>query len=241
MTGPTPGDRRLRELERRAATGEVEASAELLIARHRLNRLPEERLRLAAHLEDPAAAIAAREILGVAPRKKGLAAWVRRIGTPDLGTWGQELPWISLVQPVCLRTALAAVDLALPAWSSRDWKEGSDSSDTEVALLLQVLVDVRAWLAKPSPSAAERVVENTMRTSWSGITAEVASELVSIVCPPNLSSRRNRERETARSAAIVAEAAARTLEWAGGEKRANETSLRDAIRALTIPWLLAST
>ncbi len=234
------GDRGLRDLERRAASGEVEAQVELLIARHRLDRLPEARLRLGAHLEDPAALVAAREILGVAPKRMNLGTWIRRIGTPDLSTWERELPWRELVQPVCVRVALASSEAALPVWTSAEWRENVDPNDTELKLITSVHRDVKLWLAEPTAAAAQRVLGHAMRTSWSGITAEAAVELVSIVCPPSLSTRRNPERELARSAATVAESAARTLEWSEAPKREVEASLRDACRAAAIPYLLWS-
>jgi len=164
---PQAGDRGLRDLERRAAGGEVEAQAELLIARHRLDRLPEERLRLGAHLEDPAAVIAAREILGVAPRRKNLGTWIRRIGTPDLSTWERELPWKELVQPVCLRIALAASEAALPVWTSAEWRENVDSDDTELDMIIGVQRDAKRWLAEPSLAALRRVEGHAMRRTWS--------------------------------------------------------------------------
>lgn len=231
------GDRSLRDLQRRAATGEVEARAELLIALHRLDRLPEERLRLGAHLLDEAAVIAAREILGVAPRKMNLGTWVRRIGTPDTSTWEHELPWQDLVQPACVRVALAASEAALPVWTSAEWRENVDPNDTELKLIVNVHRDVKAWLAAPSPKAAERVLAHAMGGSWSGVTAEAAVELVSIVCPPSLSMRRNPQRELARSAATVVESAARTLQWSELPKREVESSLRDACRDAVLPWL----
>jgi hypothetical protein len=235
-----PGDRGLRGLERRAASGEVEAQAELLIARHRLDQLPEERLRLGAHLQDPAAVIAAREILGVTPRKMNLGAWVRRIGTPDLTTWERELPWKVLVQPTCVRVALAATEAALPVWTSPEWRENVDPNDTELKLIREVHRDTKIWLAAPSSASAERVLRHAMGTSWSGVTAEAAVELVSIVCPPSLSMRRNRERELARSAANVVESAARTLQWSERSKQEVEASLRDTCREAALPWLLWS-
>jgi len=240
MRRPQTGDRGLRDLERRAASGEVEAQAELLIARHRLDRLPEERLRLGAHLEDPAAVIAAREILGVAPRRQNLGSWIRRIGTPDLSTWPKELPWKALVQPVCVRAALAASEAALPVWTSAEWRQNVDPNDTELELIEKVHRDVKRWLAEPTAAAAERVLAHVMGTSWSGITADAATELVSVVCPPSLSMRRVPERELARSAATVVESAARTLEWSEVPKRAAEASLRDACRGAVIPFLLWS-
>lgn len=238
MNSHQAGDRGLRDLERRAAAGEVEAQAELLIARHRLGRLPEERLRLAAHLEDPAAVIAAGEILGVAPRRKNLGTWIRRIGTPDLSTWERELPWKALVQPTCVRIAFAALELALPVWNSAEWKKNVDPGDTKVDLVVQTHRNVKAWLEAPSDSLAARTMGPFMMRPWSGVTAEAAAELASCVSVPSYSLMRSPERELGRSAAKVVELAAQTLEWSEVPKAEAEARIRTACRDAALPFLL---
>ena len=75
-------DRQLRELERRAG-GSDEDQARLLLARVRVGRLDERRLRLAAYVGDAAARLALR---WSAPDLSPLRTWL-----VDLRPWGPEV------------------------------------------------------------------------------------------------------------------------------------------------------
>lgn len=68
-------DRRLRELERASAEGDLDAGARLLLERVRIGDLAPGRLRLAAYLGLPAATLAAPEV--TAP--EDLIAWVEGV------------------------------------------------------------------------------------------------------------------------------------------------------------------
>lgn len=235
-------DRDLRSLERRARTGDADAAAELLVGRFRGGRLSEERLRLAAHLGDPAAGSAARALLDVAPRRQNLAAWIRTIGHPHLQTWPRELAgWRDLVQPVCARAALAAAELAYPVWTAPAWREDHDDDDGDSSWLQRLLPPFRAWLADPTEAARGAIPG---RGSWSGTVDCVAGELLSIALRPVAPGAildHSRERDIARSAADVALAAQNALH-AGVDRagrKAVEARLRTAIQAATIPWVLS--
>lgn len=82
-------DERRRRLEREAAAGDLAAASALLAERLRAGDLPEDRLRLAAHLGDPAAAQAlGREPL--APPTITVSRWVRGLSERREGAWA---PW----------------------------------------------------------------------------------------------------------------------------------------------------
>lgn len=232
------GDRALRALERDASGGDPAARARLVLARARHGELPEERLRLAAHLGDPGAVIAARDLLGVVPREQGLGTWIRAVGRPRLEDWPRELPWTPLVQPVCVRAAVVAVELALPVWSSVAWNEGPPDEE-DLRLLRSVLGDAQAWVAAPSAALERRAAGRCMGRSLSGLAGDVALELASVVCRPvrpGATSPTSQQREVSSSAAHVVEAAAKALAWQGGKQA--EAQLRAAITARTVPWLL---
>lgn len=77
-------DARLRQLQREASTGDLQARAKLLLGRVRAGELSEERLRLAAYLGDPAS----REALGEgAP--EALQNWRSR--ELNKRTWAQDI------------------------------------------------------------------------------------------------------------------------------------------------------
>jgi hypothetical protein len=233
-------DRTERKLERRASGGDVEAAAERIRLRHRRGDLPEERLRLAAHLGDAAAVIAARDVLNVAPRKQGVGAWIRAIGKPNLKTWPEGVPWVPLVQPVCVRIAIAAAELGLSVWATPAWSEEVDAQDADTQLLASALAQAKTWLGDPRREVADTLWNDLASARLSGVPVEVAIELASVVCQPVSLSARSphaRERDVARSAAQVAEAAARALAWKRAKREADET-LRAGIREAVIPWLL---
>lgn len=92
-------DRQLRQLEREAASGDVEAKAKLLLGRVRIGDLTEERLRLAAHLGDEASWDA-------------LAGNVS--GAEDLEEWVWALHEFGAIPLV--RGLLAAARQARPPW-----------------------------------------------------------------------------------------------------------------------------
>lgn len=232
-------DRHLRELERAALAGDHEAAVRWLVERVRVGQLPEERLRLAAHLEHPLAVAAAREALNVAPKRRRLDSWIRMVGFPRLADWGRELPgWTELVQPVCVRAATVASELALPHWSSPRAFEDGEIDAHDLAYLQDVIRLARAWIDEPTEANARRMGSRSMG-AWDGIAGAVGLELASTVCQPvapGATSPHSRVQHTARSAAQVVKEAADTLR----EEGASEDALRDAIRAETIPWLLGA-
>lgn len=116
-------DRQLRELERRAG-GSDEDQARLLLARVRVGRLDERRLRLAAYVGDAAARLALR---WSAPDLAPLRTWLA-----DLRPWGPE---------VAARAALAAVRHAT-AW------RGAPGLDVDPPVLEPALTCAAAWLAR---------------------------------------------------------------------------------------------
>lgn len=96
------GDARLRELERRARTGDPQAEAEQLLARVRSGTLSRERLELAAYCGHEGA-------LAVAPPDPISLAW---ISAPSLDRWLEGLtgwPWREVL---LVRAARAASGLA---------------------------------------------------------------------------------------------------------------------------------
>ncbi len=114
-------DRELRELERRAG-GSDEDQARLLLARVRIGRLEERRLRLAAYVGDPASRLALR---WAAPDLASLRTWL-----VDLRPWGPE---------VAARAALAAVKRAT-AW------RGAPGLDLDPPVFEPALACAEGWL-----------------------------------------------------------------------------------------------
>lgn len=233
----TTVDRHLRELEHAARAGDHEAAVRWLVERLRAGLLAEERLRLAAHLEHPLAVAAAREALNVAPKRRRLDSWIRLVGFPRLADWGRELPgWTALVQPVCVRAATVATELALPYWCSLRAFAYGEIDERDQAYLQDVVRLARAWIDEPTPANAQRMGSRSMGV-WGGIAGAVGLELASTVCQPvapGATSRHSKVQHTARSAAQVVKEAGDTLR----EEGEPEDALRDAIRAETIPWLL---
>jgi hypothetical protein len=111
-------DRNLRELERAAAAGDVEAEARALVARVRAGDLLAERLELAAFAGHEAAVLAGGleswAHPSVDPRQRPLTAWVS-----DLGAWSAR-PGAnsrsSLAQVAAALGAAREVLLLMPPW-----------------------------------------------------------------------------------------------------------------------------
>lgn len=233
-------DKAIRSLERAAST-DVEVAAGALIARFRRGELDEARLRLASHLDDPAAVRAALELLEVAPRKKALGTWIRRIGRPDHERWPRELPWTRLVRPVCARVGVAAAELALRVWSSKAWSEGVSATDADTGALKAVLEAARRWLHEPTPQGANSVWKAVGSYRLTGIPTEAAFELASVIgqpVAPGATSPHSLERSTASSAASVADLAHQALAWDLDSPKRAEEQLRSAIRQEATRWLL---
>lgn len=114
-------DRQLRELERRAG-GSEEDQARLLLARVRVGRLDERRLRLAAYVGDAPARLALR---WSAPDLAPLRTWL-----VDLRPWGPE---------AAARAALAAARTAT-AW------RGAPGLDLDPPVFEPALTCAEAWL-----------------------------------------------------------------------------------------------
>jgi len=130
------GDQDRRELERALAGGEdLAARVGLLTARVRAGELTPDRLRLAAHLGDPAA----REAAGAPPPPADLYAWLA-----DLRDFGQEA-WA--------RTLLAVLE------TCRD-EAAVDGSPLQVALD-QLGAAVATWLDDGETAPVARVLEET--------------------------------------------------------------------------------
>lgn len=122
-------DARIRELERDAAQGDLDAAGRLLLERVRAGVLRDDRLALAAHLGH---AGARRALCRRADeRELDLPEWVER-----LAKFGQE---------ACVRAALAAVRQACRALPEGRWRDR-----IERALEAQ-----EAWVACPCPAHAE--------------------------------------------------------------------------------------
>lgn len=125
-------DSRLRELERQAAAGDVQARARLLAERVRVGDLAPDRLQLAAYLGDPQA----RQALGEqAPAQvEQLSTW-----SEGLEQWGRD---------TLIRAALAAARLGLGVWRARYPADDH---------LPRGLESVERWVADPTPDHAVQV------------------------------------------------------------------------------------
>ncbi|MCO5170393.1 MAG: hypothetical protein M9894_28995 [Planctomycetes bacterium] len=133
-------DERLRHL-RRAAADDPAARAALLCARLRAGDLPEDRLRLAAHLGDPAAL----EVLGAAPPTPSLGRWVH-----GLAPWSQEDGWPAWAAEAYARAAAAAAAAVVTPCLARDPDQAQAAA--------RALAAMDAWLACPCDAHARAVV-----------------------------------------------------------------------------------
>ena len=142
-------DARLRSLERAARAGDVAARARLLAERVRLGRLARDRVELAAHLGDPAAAL----VVGVELPAGPLGPWAA-----ELRRWGHE---------ACARVALATATAMLPVWEA--WEPGVYAPGVHLRwavragheLLASRDQDERWRVAEGALLAAEEAVERT--------------------------------------------------------------------------------
>jgi hypothetical protein len=166
-------------LERTAAQGDAAARTSLLAERLRLGELPRERVRLAAHLGDPAA----REVLGGdAPTPDlHLPRWLAALGDKALGaralmavaagslrTWEQTFPHGR--QP---RTLLTALEVAAESPGDRTRWEVAQAARVEVEEardLVRLLTDTVADAAErglPTLTQVERrAITTGRRRSW---------------------------------------------------------------------------
>jgi hypothetical protein len=135
-------DDRLRRLTREVATGDAGARARLLAERLRAGDLGEDRLRLAAHLGDPAAAAAlGRELL--LPPTITITRWVRGLAEPSRGG-----AWPVWAREAYVRAAAAAGRIVLPGLDPALAERGRAAVDA-----------LDAWVRCPCDEHARSSVE----------------------------------------------------------------------------------
>lgn len=176
------GDDRRRELERSAAQGDLAARAGLLRERVRVGELREERLSLAAYLEDEASLAA----LGGPPL----------VGAADLEDWvGGLAPWGT---EAVLRAAVAAARSALPAWESRPEAELQRPREAP-----RRAIDAAAeWLRCPCADHAADAERAALVIAWPGQPAPVVAATWAALSVSH--GRRGQEGETAQRAVRAA-------------------------------------
>lgn len=208
-------DERLRHL-RRAAADDPAARAALLTARLRAGDLPEDRLRLAAHLGDPAAL----EVLGAAPpASSSIGRWVH-----GLAPWSADDGWPAWAAEAYARAAAAAAAAVLPCLE-RDPEQAAAAGRAVAAM--------DAWLACPCDAHARAVV--AAGTPFEHVPAGPAALFAG-------RARRFAEGALARMCGVPlleGPARASATEAATSAARATSTDVvRAAIRDALVPWAL---
>jgi len=206
------GDTRLRQLEREAAGGDLQARAHLLRERTRTGDLASERLSLAAYLGDEASREALA--LGSVDDEPSLESWVR-----GLSDWGE---------PACARAAAAAARLLWPRVPVED------------ELPRRALASVEAFLECPCASHRLAVIELSQARSnpegwtvprWALPTPEMAAWWATVVVwGPNI-----RQGPTIHPAEATWGGVHAVVRSLGANA---EESVRAAIRTALVPWAL---
>ena len=233
-------DRRTRELERAAASGDPEARAAWLGARLRAGDLEEERLALAAWLGDPGARLA----LGCEPEAeraspaalvRGLARWGREPGRGDDSAALARPDWRDQLFPraalALARVACAGRGLPGPAQAAltaaEAWIEhprlGTAATAGAAAAAL-----VPPHAPPPAPEAALCALAAYHCSAARGSVITIVRLLRAAAQLP-LSQAKHAVSEVGEPAAHMASVAV---------ARAGEEAVLDALRAALIPWLL---
>lgn len=234
-------DRRLRELERRAAAGDVEAGAEWLHARVRTGTLDEERLAVAAWLGDPAACrvsggtLAPETAPDAAGVAGGLARWGREPARDPTRAALEDPGWRDQLLP---RAALAIACAACPrAWASGDGRAALDAA--------------QAWLDAPGLVAAQVADAAALAPNLGSLRGlspvEALARLAALHCAPG-PARAIPTVLLVRAALLVDLATAkRAFETPGGlaahmaaaaAARLGDDAVREALRAGLVAWVL---
>jgi hypothetical protein len=226
-------DSRLRRLERLADLGDLDARVRLLSARVRCGTLVRERVRLAAHLGDPAA----RRVLGIQGgasdgSNDGLTAadGLDERALSELRCWVRGLRGWAGGGLLVARAALAAARYALTVWAA--------ARPTD--LRAQALVDAASeWACCPCPAHAHQVqaaqeswpvVDGVrgLRVFYAGYAARMAAETASVSASQN-PARAHQAAHRAASGAVFA------------AKAVGPGRVRLAIQAELLPWALLDT
>jgi hypothetical protein len=216
-------DERMRELERAAAGGEVEARSRLLRERVRSGDLDAERLALAAHVGDPAAVLAS----DAEPERLELMGWVMA-----LDRWGRE---------ACVRAVVAAARTVLATWGGRSSAVLLGAAEAwlrcpcaEHAALAEQAADdeapaLAAMLHQASGMDEELRVFHEARPAEDVEAERREAEEAVIAWEAALAATR---------AVAVDEAISATVEGCLAAARKGEAGVRAAIRASLVPWAL---
>jgi hypothetical protein len=234
-------DARLRDLERRATQGDLDARRDLLQLRLRSGRLDRERLQLTAYLGD----VTAREVCGdrrwaVPP---GAARWGTPIAAPldwveGLRAWGKE---------AAVRAAVAAARVMLEPWERATpckacgWRNATPEQrkacpkHRENSKPRRGLEAAEAWLRDPNPTTQEAAGELMGDREWVNRTLAAVNTWL-------IDSRLKRGQVSpadaiAEAASAAAANARRVVESVSAEL--GEETVCQAIQRDLVPWALA--
>jgi len=204
-------DAELRELQRQADQGSLEASVQVLGERTRRGETSRDRLRLAAFLGEPAS----QELVEERAPSADPQGFVR-------GLWALELEDPKLRELTGVRIALAAVALVQPLF-----EEERPNDDRPARMLLATA----AWAREPSRETA-RLTRGRLSERIDSLRFERIQSAIRLTAAAAELAESPSDTSTRRSLFAAASAVELAMELVGPKP------VRDAIEAAVYPWLL---